>query len=235
MTKQGPNEKTIETLFISYAIAHLKFKKRFHNFHFYAPTTVEEAKLGYDASFVGSDEFSEVYLQFKRVYLESEKCFGIKFNARQHEILVNLANRGYAAYYVAAAFRTQDEANTVQRIDFRNPCDFLKNYIVMPVKEIPKDAICGRFQRKDFEEHWWRPIGAEYSNDCTKYFSLKTSSYTGCYLLTDFQQGKIGTRIVLAPKDIYAKTHSNENSISVGELLSLWDSPDEKAILMRSD
>ena len=125
-------EKTEEILFNRYFLQGF----RLGEVTTYAPSSVEEAKNGYDSKFLGLSTFHEIYLQFKAPTYSKKGLFTIRTTCHQHQILRTYPS--LTAYYVAHTFISFRECTEAQQ-NIRESVDFLKHFIAIEIASLPED------------------------------------------------------------------------------------------------
>jgi len=133
--KKLVNEKTVEILFNRYFLSAFGLR----NLKLFAPTSVKEYRLGYDAKFVGHKSLREVYLQFKAPtrYSDKHNRFTIRITEHQHELLKKY--HPDSAYYVAPMFRSFEELNEVESAMTSSEI-FLRFFACIEISNLP-DSI----------------------------------------------------------------------------------------------
>jgi hypothetical protein len=127
-------EKTEEILFNRFFLQGF----RLGEVTMYAPSTVEEARNGYDSMFTGLSIFREIYLQFKApTYSESRGHFTIHTTRHQHRMLKQYPP--HTAYYLTHTFSSLEECTEAQR-NVRIAVDFLKHFIAIEIAFLPNDV-----------------------------------------------------------------------------------------------
>lgn len=145
----APCEKQVEMLFNHHFL--LSFPKG--TVALFAPSSREECKLGYDASFTGFKGCFELRLQFKRPRLRKDYGFTIDLSPHQHIELQRWPQD--SAYYVSANFRSLEELQSLL-ITPIEPADFLHHFLAVEVKNLSSTRAGIRYHKEGNVEasHW---------------------------------------------------------------------------------
>lgn len=107
--------------------------------HFYAPTSFEEFKEGYDAKFVGVGSFRELYLQFKApAFIKDGKKCTVQITPHQHALLRN-RYPDKSAYYVFSLMPSMAELRAANA-QLSNAAEMLAHYICVDASELPTNV-----------------------------------------------------------------------------------------------
>lgn len=132
MSARPFSEKTAEILFNRFFLQAFPLG----GVQLFAPSSIEELKMGYDTKIARCSSLRELYLQFKApLYSESRSRFTISPTQHQHRLLRKLYPP-HAAYYVAPMFRSLTELNKAQEF-VKTAADFLKNFICIEIATLP--------------------------------------------------------------------------------------------------
>lgn len=188
-------EKTEEMLFTRYFLQACGLG----NVTLYAPSSVEERVLGYDAKLFGAQSFREISVQFKApIYKKREGLFRIDITPHQHKIL----KHDYpprSAFYVTHTFRSLEELHEVERT-MKNVLDFLLHFITIEISGLSDDLRFFTYKKPTL---YSVPPDIKYgeSKDKGKHegatLLAEDQWFWGSRLLRDFRKDRIGAKVQL--------------------------------------
>lgn len=234
MPTKNTSEKLSEILFNSYFLRLFELGE----VEFYAPSQVEELKLGYDASFTGRSKAWEVILQFKQPEPRTN-FFTIKVDPQQLHTLHGIKHRH--VYYAAPAHRTHREVADLQRQTTSDPCDFLNTYILLDVNDLPRNTATIRFDRTK-NGSFYVPKNARYrcvADSSSEYDHHSVPHLAVCDFASEFQERHLGVEVILGSDNLsprYANSDDLEQRRSesgLAESLGSLVSQKDLTIIMR--
>jgi hypothetical protein len=184
-------EKTEEMLFSRYFLQGF----RLGEVTMYAPSTVEEAKRGYDSQFTGLSGFRELYLQFKApAYSERQRRFTINTTKPQHQRLLRYPS--HTAYYLTHTFSSLEECTAAQR-NVREAVNFLRHFLAIDIASLRDDVASFRYLKPP--SHRESPqITYTCTTNRTKHLKVGNDGWLrGNQLVEKFKDGSIGALVRL--------------------------------------
>ena len=192
-------EKTEEMLFTRYFLQACGLG----NGTLYAPSSVEERVLGYDAKLFGAQSFREIFVQFKApIYKQREDLFRIDITSHQHKILKH-TYRPRSAFYVTHTFRSLEELHEVEST-MKNALDFLLHFIAIEISGLSDDLRFFTYKKPTLYSVL-PDIKYGESRDKGKHEGATLLAedhwFWGSRLLRDFRKDRIGAKVQLIPDD----------------------------------
>lgn len=135
MAGKALSEKQIELAFTWAALQDATLTRM----HFYAPTSFEEFKEGYDAKFAGANSFRELYLQFKSPsFTRNGTSCTIRLTPHQHALLRS-RYPAKSAYYVFCLIPSMAEFRAA-KAKLTSAAGMLAYYVCVDASALPANA-----------------------------------------------------------------------------------------------